>query len=696
MNSDLAGDCPSEQALLDYLAGELRPEAALDIGQHLKICTDCALRADQLCEDLADIERAMQVELPLPPLRLAAARARLQERQEAYEAGRLARVPRFPLLGARARLAFVSAVAVITVGALATLYLLRDAPVLTAGEILARAEEAIPTFSIQPSMTRYEVELAQLKPELATRRHQLVIWTDPSSGGYVSRLEGPDGSLRHAVWRRASSEPAFAFSRSTGGELMRIDAPRQRARPTLLASMGDGFDTEALVMGFARWLERREWRPLRVSRDFALLAARDTTVRLERTGDLILVIAHKREGDVSAEVTLTLSAESYEARSLLIHFRSPQGEASFKLVQNEVRFIAASYLDASVFEPRVPASRGLRSSTSPATQPEPNPRQFASLDLRTMETRLLHALHQADACLGEPVEVVRNEGGALAVRGIVGTSEMKAAILAELQRADTPEWVAVDIRTRGEAIAASGPRVEADESPTQASGETAKPTYGAVRTLPLFADLTAYFRMDAAPRSSESVGRALTEFARGAVERADDLLRRAWALKRLVEHYGSVSGETTSPEARALVDAMIRDHLDGIGTAARRSADWMLPALAAMAASRGVDAGNEGEVSVGTRGAGSWPDSLLSLFERASSIHRDTLSLLTVRLMVTDGSATGGGPIESEDADGVDRTLGRLLAASRSFEAEVEETAHAFAMGARQSPTAPYGRGAER
>ncbi|MDE0105019.1 MAG: hypothetical protein OXN89_21780 [Bryobacterales bacterium] len=696
MNSDVANNCPDEQALLDYLEGELRPEAALDVGQHLKVCTDCALRADQLCEDLADIERAMQVELPLPPLRLAAARARLQEQQEAYEASRVARAPRFPLVGARARLAFVAAVAVITVGALATLYLLRDAPVLTAGEVLARAEESIPTFSIQPSMTRYEVEVAQLNPELATRRHQLVIWTDPSSGGYVSRLEDPDGSLRHAVWRPASSEPAFAFSRATGGELVQIDAPSQRAQPTLLASMGDGIDTEALVTGFARWLESRDWRPLRVSRDFALLAARDTTVRLERTGEVILVMAHKQEGDVSKEVTLTLSAESYEARSLLIHFRSPQGEATFKLVQNEVRFIAASYLDASVFEPRVPGSRGLRASTSPATQPEPNPKQFASLDLRTTETRLRLALHQAGACLGEPVEVVRSGGGALTVRGIVGTSEMKDAILAELQRAETPGWVAVDIRTRGEAIAASGAQVEVDESPTQASSETARPTDRAVRALPLFADLTAYFRMDAAPRSPESVGNDLTQFAREAVERADDLLRRAWALKRLVEHYGPVSQGAISPEARALVGAMIRDHLDGIGTAARRSADWMLPALGAIAASRGVDVVNEGDDSRGSRVAGPWPDSLLSLFERASSIHRDTLSLLTVRLTITHGSANGSGPIESEDAAGVDRTLGRLLAASRSFEAEVDGTANAFAMGAPQSPTAPYGRGAER
>ncbi len=542
-------------------------------------------------------------------------------------------------------------------------------------------------FSMQPSMTRYEVQLAQLEPELVRRRHQLVIWTDPSSGRYVSRLEDPDGSLRHAVWRPGSSGPAFTFNRASGAELMRIDAPRQRGQPTLLALMGNGVDTEALVTGFVRWLERRDWRPLRVSSDFAAMVARDTTVELERAGDAIHVIARKQEGDVSKEVTLTLSAQSYEARSLLIRFRGPQGEAMFRLVQSEVRFVAASNLDPSVFEARIPLSRPSRASTSVVTRSQPQPQESASRDIRTAETRLRHALHQAGACLGEPVEVERNDDSALAVRGIVGTTDMKEAILAELERAETPDWVAVDIRTREEAIAAAGSRVDIDESPVQARGETSGPMEGAIRALPLFADLTAHFRMDAPFRSTESVGSHLTQFAREAVERVDVLLRSAWALKRLVEHYGPATGEVLSPEGRELVEAMIRDHLDGLGTAARRSADWMLPVLDAIAASRGVETVREREISGAIEVA--------SLFETASGIHKDTLALLTVRLAVNDGSANGSGQVVPGDADGVDRTLRRLLAASRSFGAEVKRTADSFAEGASQSLVAPQGQGAQ-
>ena len=122
----------------------------------------------------------------------------------------------------------------------------------------------------------------------------------------------------------------------------------------------------------------------------------------------------------------------------------------------------------------------------------------------------------------------------------------------------------------------------------------------------------------------------------------------------------------------------------------------MLPALGVIAASRGVDAANERDEDLGTTAAGHGPDSLLSLFERASSIHRDTLSLLTVRLTVSDAYASGSGPTEAGDADDVDLMLGRLLAASRSFEAEVAGTASAFAEGARQAPAAPNGQEAAR
>ena len=474
---------------------------------------------------------------------------------------------------------------------------------------------------------------------------------------------------------------------------MRIERSGQDSPPTLLASMGNDIDCDVLATGFARWLERRRWHPLRVSRDFALLASNDATLRLERSGDALLVVVRKQEGDLRAEITLTLGAQSYEPHSLQIRFKSPLGESTFKLVQNEVRFLAAAHLDASVFEARVPSPEALRtpSATAPRKRPE---RASDAPDPQSLEATLRHALHQAGACLGEPVEVVRGTDGTLAVRGIVGTSGVKAAILTELERSGVPDSVSLDIRTRAEAISMAEGRVQLQGPSARPGLEAVSPS--SVRSLLLEADLIAYFRTRDPLKPADSVGRDLSAFAGEAVDRADDLLRSAWALRRLAERYGPRAAEILPPEAGALVREMCQDHLQGLAAASRKNADWTLPALDAIAVSRGVEAGPSGAISQSAATTRSWPDSFLSLFEAANSIHRDTLALLTVRMGASEVPASGAGRDPSPDVETVDQTLRRLLATSRAFGGEVTRTTDAFAAGSDPAPAAPLARGALR
>ena len=699
MNPDFPRDCPGEQALLDYLAGELRLEAARDVEQHLNTCTDCALRADELSEDFADVERAMDVELPLPPLRLAAARARLRERQEAYEASRATRAYPVPVGRVWARSALLVAVAVLLIGAAAALYFLQSEPELTAEQVLDRAQESIPTYGMRPSMARYEVEIAQLEPVSVTRRHQLVIWTDPSNGGYTSRLEDPDGSLSHAVWRRASDAPAFTYDRAAGEALIRVERTARDGQPNLLASMGSDLDCDLLAIGFARWLEARRWHPLRVSRDFALLVSGDATVRLERSGDLVLVVVQEQEGGLRAEVTLALDAGSYEPYWLQIHFRSPQGESTFKLVQSEVRLIAASHLDPSVFEARLPSSGAMRARSVRAPRPEPEPAR-ATPDPEVVEARLRHALHAAGACLGEPVEIVRGTDGMLALRGIVETADMKEAILMALERSDALDSVALDIRTLEEAVGDAGDRPDLDEVLIARPGVgAARPSARShpVRGLAITSDLTAYFRAGDPLKSADSVRKDLSAFTEGAVERADGLLQNAWALRRLAERYMPGNGGTTiAPEAADLVRDMYLDHLHGLGTSARASADWTLPALSSIAKARRAEGRSPESASRRATPAGSWPEAFLSLFDAANSVHRDTLALLTVRLDATEARASAADRADSKGVEDIDRTLERLLETSQALAGEVARTADAFAAGTHPGPAAPLEQGAQR
>ena len=684
--------------LLDYLAGELGPRAARAVELHLQACTDCALRADELSQDFADVERALEVELPLPPLRQAAALARLRGQVEAYEATRGAWQYPMPAGGTLARIALVAAVAILLIGGAVALYFGWDEPALTAEQVLDRAQESISVSSTRPSMATYEVEIAQLEPVSVTRKHQLVIWTDPSSGGYASQLRDPNGSLRHAVWRREAGVPAVAYDRVAGDALTRVDRTVPERPPTLLASMGNDIDCDRLASGFAQWLEARRWHPLRVSRDFALLASDDATVRLERSGGVVFVVAQKQQGGLRAEVTLALDAESYEPHWLQIHFRSQQGESTFKLVQNEVRLIAASHLDASVFEARIPSQGALRDRSAPASQPRSEPAPDRP-NPQVVEARLRHAVHGAGACLSEPVEVVHGADGMPALRGIVGTADMKRAILAALERSEGLDAVRVDIRTRHEAVRDGGYRPDFDEirlaPPRLEAGRPSAPR-APLRGLVLASDLTAYFRAADPLKSADSLEQDLSAFAEEAVERAEDLMRCAWALRRLAERYGSGDGETLPPEAADLVRGMYRDHLHGLGTSAAASADWTVPVLSAIANARGAGERAPEAASRSAVPASSWPEAFLSLFEAASSIHRDTLALLTVRLDVTETPASAAGGDDSADVEDIDDTLRRLLETSRALGPKIARIADTFAASSHPAPKALLDRGTRR
>ena len=694
MKLNRAFDCYDEQVLLDYLVGELDSGAARDVEQHLKLCTDCALRADQLSEDFADVGRAIEIELPLPPLRLAAARARLQQRQEAYETNRTGTPVPVPLGGTYARIVLAAAIVTLLVGAAAMLLPPRGEPALTAGQVLARARESKPNYEMRPSMVRYQVEFAQIEPEPVVQSNQLLIWSDPSTGGYTSRLEDWDGSLRHAVWRSASGKPALSYDAGTGGALTRIDQVGGGRQPNLLASMGNGMDCDALARGFMRWLEGRSWQPVDLSADFGFLASDGTALQLERTGDVLLVVAHRQVGESRAEVTLALSAESYQPYFLQIHFMGPQGASTVKLVPNEVRFIAAAHLDASVFEARLPSDRPERARSVPPPRPQSVPASD-SPDPRTMEARLRYALHEAAACLGEPVQVVLGSRDRFAVRGIVGTSETKARILAELARSDVPASVSVDILTRAEAIAnVAESRSQSQSTSVQPGIRPPTEVRGAAGSVPIAADLITYFQRNGLSNSPSSIREQLGAFTRGAVDRADGLLQGAWALRRLAEQYGERTTADFSPEAVALVREMADDHISAFAADVHESADWMLPVFAAVAKSRGVEAGAFGpDWHPAAQARPSWPDSFLALFESASSIHEDTLALVTVRLDISNVPA---GAISWDRSINVEQTLVRLLQAFRTLRSEIARTPDAFAAISEPASAMPLGRGLQR
>ena len=682
MKLGLHRNCPTEGEILDYLGGELGAGAAAEIERHLTVCPDCALRAAELTEDLADFNKALEREYPLPPLRLAAARVQLQRQQEAYETGRAESPPQSRFGWGWTRLGLAAAcVAVLVAGGGVLLW--DGEPALAGAEVLARARDFSQPHSVRPSMARYGVEFAQLAPEPEVRRQQLVVWADPRTGGYASRLEELDGTLRHAVWRPEDDGPAFAYDAETADELIRVRHAGTAGPVTLLAAMEAGFDCERLVRGFVRWLESRDWQPVRVARDFAVLASGEMALRLKRSGDLLLVSARRETDEMQAEFTLAVSAESFNPYSLRIRFAGPQGAARITLVQQEVRFVAAAHLDASVFEPSLPRPRSTQTVSSPsATVPD------WALDAQTVEARLRYALHRADACWAEPVAVAVEPNGRFALRGIVGAADTKARLLAELARLELTELVSVEVATRAEALASDLRRDRADltAAPAIASLPLAPGALPAREVL-LQSDLAVYFRKSLAVGAEGSVAEAIAQFTAETVDRVEDLLESGWALRRLAERYGPESTAGLPAEAHALVREMTREHVAAFLEASRRGAESMLPVLEGVAESRGLAVAT-GPSAAQLAPAGSWADALLGLFGTAERIHEDALALVTVRLNVAPTEAAQSRIRPAE----VDRILRRLVAAIHRLEREAMAVANLDAVPSRLGSAAALGQ----
>jgi hypothetical protein len=251
----------------------------------------------------------------------------------------------------------------------------------------------------------------------------------------------------------------------------------------------------------------------------------------------------------------------------------------------------------AVFEPDVPLKAAERRLSERQTQQAPLTSlpngdlaaKFptpAELDATEMEAH--YALHLAGACLGEPIEIVREAPGRLIVRGVARSAARQSELLAALGELQGPPWLHLEIQTVESAIAASR---EAGQQPATASG-TVSPAEGSPAAayavhvssdrLALQDQLERYFTQEG-DRSGAS--KNLNAFTRQAVSQSQTAMDHAWALRRLAERYGSAQTEQSLPRSRWLLQVMVREHLAEFTKQARMTRELLQPVLASIAGS---------------------------------------------------------------------------------------------------------------
>lgn len=255
---------------------------------------------------------------------------------------------------------------------------------------------------------------------------------------------------------------------------------------------------------------------------------------VQRSGDLLTLRTRNTEHAIREAV---LEVRHDDFRPIRQHLRFADGqEVQLRELDFEVREVLVSQQPPRAADPRVEAPE----SSSPS-------REDAELEV-------WHALFVRSLDVNEDI-TIKQEGGAVAVSGIVSTPEREAAMRTAL--AGLP---GVRLFLRAPAVSSEGGDKQPGVAPATAAAGP-----------PLLNEVL---------ESAFSVREDRLAFVDRVLGESDAQMSQAWALKRLLDRYGSGAEFRLSNESREKLYMMLRAHLEAIR---RRNGQSQLLALMAAA-----------------------------------------------------------------------------------------------------------------
>jgi hypothetical protein len=414
----------SDEQLLAHLDGELHLLARHRVQRHLKSCWHCRTRFNACEQEIQRLTVAMD-EWPFPPPEWnREAKQRLNWRLEEVEAGLVESPLRrnrrlvFPVAAAAAAVLFGCAGWFLWTG--------KVHPRLRAADVIAEVSRAEGTLYSQPVQQTFSVEIAELRPARQTVNARLEIWSDRGSGRFASRLSGPGGTLKHALWR-PSADAEFVYRGAASSQVLKQRPHREET--IALESLADyGLDPVQLEAAFVHWLEGRSWNPISFAADISQWTADDGSIASAegmRSADgtpMIRITAQRKSRKMVAVLTVEVDSSSYRSRLQTIRFETPERAIEFRLSATAIQPIRRTEMNSGVFQPDLGVERDLRTTRPPLPKPEapatPSTNEpsnnVIAVDPRAVEARFV--LHQAGACVGEPVRVSEDAGATWVVR----------------------------------------------------------------------------------------------------------------------------------------------------------------------------------------------------------------------------------------------------------------------------------------
>lgn len=638
-----------EDDLLPFVDGEQPAKAAAKIEKHLEACWTCRRRVEKIQQTIsAYVEYyndAYVNNVEPPPHGWGGFETGL--RRTVAEAGwRYALsdglLPRFRNLFSLPVLARAAAgVAAAALGVVA-IFLLFRSPQVSASDLVQRAAEARNqrvAEAIHPLVyQKVRVQEGPSDAEALTWE----IWNDEKNSEAGQRLKDSAGRavgltrLEDVSYELnvssdvAGSRPRHALpSRSSSAKSRRSLPPLLRDLQRVSKANRMDWRTPLSPANYASW---------RYSLTAASEEVRETRLTDgERAYKLTTTATGPLAVDAIAKSELTVRSSDWHPVEQYLEFEGEGGMRSFDL--KELSFAVFSMdtyrLPPITEEPSLVRPKVVPLPMEPVPVPLP-PVPPSEIELLEAETQALYALHRMGACTGEPVEVSREPGGGVIVRGLVETAERKEELDAALSDIGL---VAIKIQTPEEALATSNaPASPAEESaPPEETPPFRIGLTKAVKAdkIPIEPQLRAHFNRlrSASPLSgqqseaaSAETDEAITALSNQSVSLSEAALMEAWALRRLAEAYPRAKVDQLSPRGKLLLETMLTEHLAAFKLHADQYGALMKPVLSSIAGETTALAPGEKTrgLQVNRSGDSTWNTEILHLFQTTLEVQRWT------------------------------------------------------------------------
>jgi hypothetical protein len=514
---------------------------------------------------------------------------------------------------------------------------LNSAPPVSAQELLQRTENAeaqrIAQVSIPVVYRKLQVRRSSSNSP-APRREESVsweIWNDTSNKRFKERIGGPN--------ERQLNIPG-KDSAVIG------DRHQQFAKvPPILTELEQVFQANHM-----------DWR-MPLSPGAYAAWRRSISVKSEETnetkltdGDKALALKTAGAGPFAPngiiQNELVVRAEDWHPVEQRLKVQEENGVWDYQLTEADYRILALNTLTPSIF-----------ADLNPPSTPIPRAPTAASLSTAgaagsiAAEMKVHYALHRVKACLGEPIELVRDLSGRIEVRGLAATRERKEELLAALQGLPHVTANIQVIEGAVKAAPSSLPQLSSEEIRQEAASSEEHLIQVRTARLPIQDQLERYFtEQENEPTAGKRqagekpahLSVRMAEFSNQVVALSDAALAEAWALRRLAEKYPRLKSDDLPPATRWLLEVMVRDHITDLRTQIDRSRMLLEPVLTSIAEkSEGTVDTKETQPSDALSGTDSvWTAEVLRLFSTVKHIQQVTAWLLA-------GGALPAGPEEN-------------------------------------------------